>query len=88
MSNEDDPLRGTGRTTRLMLMAIIEALANPGRLVRFKDHYEDGGRFADAHAHGIKELLQEAGVRNYCVETVGGKVLLKALPNPMLEIIP
>ena len=41
---QDDPLRGTGRTTARMLRAIAEALEHPNQWVPFRDHRKHAGR--------------------------------------------
>lgn len=88
IGEQDDPLRGTGRTTRLMYGTIIKALANPGKIVEFVDHWEGYKEVSREHKKAIEAMFDEFGVNNYCVDVVGGSVLVKALPNPVLEIIP
>lgn len=44
----DDALRGTGRTTALMLQAIADALQHPDEHVEFRDHSPMGYTAASA----------------------------------------
>ena len=37
---DHDPLRGTGRTTGLMMQAVGKALLNPCTWIEFVDHYQ------------------------------------------------
>jgi len=54
---DDEPLRGTGRTSGGILQAIADALFAPGRWVEFKDHagYSTPG-LADAVSRMVKQL--------------------------------
>lgn len=64
--SEDDPMRGTGRTTGLMLKVIGEALLAPGKWIEFKDHHDDcrENRF---HASAIEDLAAGIGLQYFHV---------------------
>ena len=70
-----DPLRGTGRTTGLMLKAIAEACLNPGKEVEFKDHEKMLVYPASKKAQRIADICGELGL-NVSVKHPYDKVCL------------
>jgi len=66
MSNvPNDPNRGTGRTTALLLHAIAEALEHPNTWIPFQDHanHTDPELFANALANMANNLRLTMRVR-------------------------
>jgi hypothetical protein len=58
----DDPLRGTGRTTGLMLKAIGDALLKPDEWVEFVDHYGHDRNVAESHAEQLRWVAEAVGL--------------------------
>ena len=49
--------RGTGRTTKLYMKAIVEALENPGKSVEFIDHYPHNWVHARLHEYNLRSIV-------------------------------
>lgn len=77
MPTEEDPLRGAGRTTGLMLVAIGTALLKPDEWVEFTDHYERGPSHADIYAQSIRAAAYLLGI-TVDVEVRGGSVWVRS----------
>lgn len=60
-SFDDDPFRGTGRTTAAMLQAIAAALLNPDRWVVFNDHDRVSGHKVDFE-ESLREMVKRLGL--------------------------
>jgi hypothetical protein len=73
----DDPLRGTGRSTGLMLKAISEAILNRCNWVRFNDHFvvNDAGLWADV----LEMLCAQLGLHYMQIRTRGSEVWIISL---------
>lgn len=58
----DDPKRGTGRTTGLMLKALGEAALARGSEVEFVDHFPHTHSSADRMAHQLRSMAEMLGL--------------------------
>jgi len=80
---KDDPLRGTGRTTALMLQAIAGALLRPNEFVPFKDHCPKGCLATTrAHCDTICHLIDLLGL-SMTIRIEGGAVYVE---SPIAEL--
>lgn len=77
-SAKDDPLRGTGRTTGLMLLAIGGALTHQGQWVDFIDHFGRGFRHQRVFASRLRSLCQSLGLSCMDVKPLRNKVQIKS----------
>ena len=59
----DDPMRGTGRTTGLMLIAIGDALLHPGQWRRFQDHRPITAATAVLYSCPLGRLCAKLGLK-------------------------
>jgi hypothetical protein len=80
----DDPRRGTGRSTGLMLKAISEALLNHCTWVEFVDHAYDATypatpQHADMWLETIEMVCSELGLRSMRVRTRGNRIWIISL---------
>ncbi len=73
----DDPLRGTGRTTALMLRAIAEAIEKPHTPVEFRDHVRT--------CHRNKEVLAKCLSR--MIETLQLKINVFCVPGSPITLV-
>jgi hypothetical protein len=53
--------RQTGRTTILYMKAIVKALENPGKSVKFIDHYEHNWHSAKCHKENLEFIIKQLG---------------------------
>jgi hypothetical protein len=60
---KDDPWRGTGRTTGLILTAIGNALLNPGKVVLFVDHAMMTRDHSRKMQESVEEIIASLGLR-------------------------
>jgi hypothetical protein len=58
---EDQKNRQTGRTTILYMKAIVKALENPGKSVKFIDHYEHNWDRSKYHRENLKFIIKQLG---------------------------
>lgn len=63
---KEDPSRGTGRTTALMMTVLAKASSSPGEWIEFHDHYQHWRNHAHIFAKTIKGLAKGTGL-NYDV---------------------
>ena len=73
----DDPQRGTGRSTGLMLKAISEALLNRCTWVEFHDHYRGVGD--DWAVDSLEMLCVQIGLQWMRVHSRGSRVWIISL---------
>ena len=73
MSAMDDSLRGTGRTTGLMLIAVGTALQKPGEWIEFHDHSPASPLVAKSHQAAAVSMCGALGL-NLKVERTGNRV--------------
>lgn len=74
---DEDPLRGTGRTTGLMLIAIGNAMLSPDQWITFRDHFTHTTDSAPIYASLIKGLCKAHGFK-IDVQCVGGLVRVRS----------
>lgn len=75
----DDPLRGTGRTTGLMLKAISEALLNHCTWVEFSDHHNQCREKAAMWVEVLEMLCGQLGLRDMRIRCRGNQVWIISL---------
>lgn len=73
---DHDPLRGTGRTTGLMLQAVGKALLNPCTWIEFVDHYP---RNSFSWPTMLEEFMASNGLEHMKVEMHQRRVWLISL---------
>ncbi len=76
----DDPNRGTGRTTSLMLRALSEAIAQPGEWVEYIDHHAHDVASAAHHASNLAGLADAVGLDHMRLRTAGRRVYIASVP--------
>ncbi|HEY4258592.1 MAG TPA: hypothetical protein VGM98_00470 [Schlesneria sp.] len=74
MNDVQDPKRGTGRTTALMLAAISQALLNQGKWIDFVDHAEMGPRQNLAIRAALSFMFVRLGLKNMQIDTGGVRI--------------
>lgn len=57
LNYEEVTSRGTGRTTKLYMKAIVESLENPGKSVEFIDHYPHNWDRATLHRDTLRTII-------------------------------
>lgn len=73
----DNPKRGTGRTTALMLHAIADALESPDQLVRFVDHADHPVCMNRTYIRCIQDTVRRLGL-TIDVGDQDGRVMLRS----------
>ena len=68
----EDPYRGTGRTTGLMLQTIGRAMLQPGDRVLFRDHHDNDQDAAIKHYRLARELVHLLQVGDRFTVTIDG----------------
>lgn len=78
---DHDPLRGTGRTTGLMMQAIGKALLNPCTWIEFVDHYPKNSFYWPKM---LEDLIRSSGLQHMKVTIqADGRVWLISLAPTM-----
>ncbi|WP_373648998.1 hypothetical protein [Schlesneria sp. DSM 10557] len=76
MKQPEDPKRGTGRTTALMLRTIASALEFPGQPVRFVDHAPAEGEHLNALAESLQGLIRQVGLTKMAVSVIDQEIAI------------
>ncbi len=79
----DDPARGTGRTTGLMLQAMANAILNPDQDVEFVDHAPASVESARLLEWCLKDHARALGL-TLRVRRIGQRLFVR---SPMSEIL-
>jgi hypothetical protein len=80
----DDPKRGTGRTTALMLHAIAHALESPDRWVLYRDHYAHPISMNRTYIRCIQGMVQRLALTIEVGER-DGRIMLRSPITAMLK---
>lgn len=81
MPEAKDPLRGTGRTTAMILHAIAYALENPNKRVPFTDHSTDTPVRRKLLMHQIRGVIKSLGLKMSLVNHMIDGITLKSTPH-------
>ena len=84
-NNSDDPGRGTGRTTALMLQAIAQALLWPDQWQEFRDHAEPAGMTLAQTAAATGGLRAKAKALGLTLDIEVGKGVVN-VRSPMARL--
>jgi len=76
-THHDDTMRGTGRTTGLMLKAIGEALRFPASEVEFKDHHRMTIDSAKKMRRDLQSMADRLGLR-IVATVVGNRIFVRS----------
>jgi hypothetical protein len=82
----NDKMRGTGRSTGLILIALGTASLKPGKWIEFKDHQKHG---RDGAMMWRERIYDIAGCLYLCVrvKTEKSRVFVKSLMKPASTIL-
>lgn len=81
MNIEDDPKRGTGRTTALMLKTIAAAIEHPGEWIEFVDHHPMTPAIASSLRESLIQMSLDIGLVECHCESIGTKVRFGSFPR-------